>query len=189
MIACRRLLACALTASLSVVAAIAAPTLTHLTAERDGDTYRASCRLDGALTDQVQEEIAAGLATTIEYRLAVYRRRSAFFDQLVLKKRIECAVRYDTLTQQYTLTQRVDGDLLETKVTDDTAAMREFMTFLHDVPLLKSTALEPGEEYYLKAKSNLGLVWRFYVIPWPMDTDWVRIPLQPEGGKSVATSP
>ena len=178
-----------LISGLTVVPAIGNPVLTHLTAERDGDSYRAACRLEGGLTPQVEEEIAAGLLTTIEYRLNVYRRRTAFFDQLVLKRRIECTVRYDTLTQQYTLTQRMDGDLQETRVTDDPAAMREFMTALRDVPLLKPEVLEPGEEYYLKAKSNLGLVWRFYVIPWPMDTGWERVPIGPQGGKNVATGP
>src|SRR5262245_60690149 len=174
---------------LSAAPALAGPILTHLAAESDGDVYRASCRLEGGLSPQVEEEIAAGLPTIIEYRMAVYRRRGAFFDQLVSKRRIECEVRYDTLTQQYTLTRRVDGDVQETRVTDDAAAMREFMTAVSDISLLKSGAFQPGEEYYLKAKSSLGLVWRFYVIPWPMDTDWVRIPIGPQGGKSVATGP
>jgi len=67
--------------------------------------------------------------------------------------------------------------------------MREFMTVLHGVPLIKTVALKPGEEYYLKAKSNLGLVWRFYVIPWPMDTAWERVLLVPPGENSAATGP
>jgi hypothetical protein len=187
--ASRPLLTFCLISSMNLAPAIAGPVLTHLTAERDGNAYQASCRLEGGLTPEVEEEIAAGLTTTIEYRLNVYRRRPAVFDQAVLKKRIECTAHYDTLTQQYTLTRRVDGDLQETRVTDDPGAMREFMTALHAVPLLKSEALQAGEEYYLKAKSSLGLVWRFYVIPWPMDTDWERIPIGPVGGKGVATGP
>ena len=184
--ATRLLFTVCLVSGLSLAPAFAGPALTQLTTEADGDSYQASCRLEGGLTPDVEEEIAAGLSTTIEYRLHVYRRRAAFFDQLVLKKRIECTVHYDSLTQQYTLTRRVDDDLQETRVTDDPGAMREFMTALHGVPLIKSEALKPGEEYYLKAKSNLGLVWRFYVIPWPMDTDWERVPIVPVGGKSVA---
>jgi hypothetical protein len=187
--ASRPLFTFCLITGLSLAPAIGSPVLTHLAAERDGDGYQASCRLEGALTPEVEEEIAAGLSTTIEYRLHVYKRRPAFFDQAVLKRRIECTVRYDTLTQQYTLTRRVDGDLQETRVTDDAGAMREFMTALHGVALLKSEALQPGEEYYLKAKSSLGLVWRFYLIPWPMDTGWERVPIGPQGGKSVATAP
>jgi len=165
------------------------PVLTHLAAESDGDSYQASCRLERALTPEVEEEIAAGLATTIEYRLHVYRRRTAFFDQLLVKRRVQCTVRYDTLTQQYTLTRRVDDDLQETKVTDDPSAMREFMTSLRAVPLVKTSSLRPGENYYLKAKSSLGLVWRFFIIPLPVDTDWVRVSIGPGGAKSLATQP
>jgi uncharacterized protein DUF4390 len=185
----RPLLAVGLISGLSLAPAFAGPALTHLTAALDGDTYQASCLLEGGLTPEVEEEIAAGLPTTIEYRLHVYRRRSAFFDQLVLKRRVECTVRYDTLTQQYTLTRRLDDDLQETRVTADPAAMREFMTTLRGVPLIKIVTLNPDEEYYLKAKSDLGLIWRFYVIPWPMDTDWERVPIPPLGGKSAETGP
>ena len=185
----RPLLAVGLITGLSLAPALAGPALTHLTAALDGDTYQASCLLEGGLTPEVEEEIAAGLPTTIEYRLHVYRRRSAFFDQLVLKRRVECTVRYDTLTQQYTLTRRIDDDLQETKVTDDPAAMREFMTSLKAVPLVKTGTLKAGEDYYLKAKSTLGLVWRFYVIPWPMDTDWERVAIVAGGAKGRATQP
>ena len=185
----RPLLAVGLISGLSLAPAFAGPALTHLTAALDGDTYQASCLLEGGLTPEVEEEIAAGLPTTIEYRLHVYRHRSAFFDQLVLKRRVECTVRYDTLTQQYTLTRRLDDDLQETRVTADPAAMREFMTSLHGVPLIKMVTLNSDDEYYLKAKSNLGLIWRFYVIPWPMDTDWERVAIPPLGGKSAATGP
>ena len=178
-----------LISGLSAAPVFGGPVLTHLAAESDGDSYRASCRLEGGLTPDVEEEIAAGLATTIEYRLHVYRRRPAFFDQVLVKRRVQCTVRYDTLTQQYTLTRRVDDDLQETKVTDDPAVMHEFMTSLKAVPLVKTSALRPGEQYYLKAKSSLGLVWHFYVIPWPMDTDWERVPLGPEGANSLATQP
>ena len=71
-----------LISGLTAAPAIGSPVLTHLAAESDGDVYKASCRLEGGLTPDVEEEIAAGLATTIEYRLHLYRRRPAFFDQL-----------------------------------------------------------------------------------------------------------
>ena len=178
-----------LISGLTAAPAIGSPVLTHLAAESDGDVYKASCRLEGGLTPDVEEEIAAGLATTIEYRLHLYRRRPAFFDQLIVKRRVQCTVRYDTLTQQYTLTRRIDDDLQETKVTDDPATMREFMTSLQAVPLVKTGTLKAGEDYYLKAKSTLGLVWRFYVIPWPMDTDWERVAIVAGGAKGRATQP
>ncbi|MBI1951506.1 MAG: DUF4390 domain-containing protein [Acidobacteria bacterium] len=179
-----------LVSGLCAAPALAGPALTHLTTERQGEIYVASCRLEGGLTPEVEEEIAAGLPRTIEFRLHVFRRRTAFPDQLVLKRRIECTVLYDPLTQQYTLTRRVDGELHETRVTDAAAAMRSFMTALDGVPLLRTDSLDPEEEYYLKAKSGLGgLVFRFYLIPWPHDTGWERVSIDRTGGKRVAEKP
>ena len=169
---------------------IAGPALTHLTAERRGDGYVASCRLEGGLTPDVEEEIAAGLPNTIECRLQLYRRRTAFLDQLVLKRKIESTVLYDSLTQQYTLTRRVDGELQESQVTDAAPVMRAFMTSLDAVPLIRADSLDAESEYYLKAKANLGgLIFRFYLIPWPNDTGWERVPLGPPEGTSGGPRP
>lgn len=167
----------------------APPSLADLKVERSGETYVASLRLEDGLTSAIREEIAAGLQTSIAYRLHVYRRRPGLPDQLLQKRRVECAVRYDALTRQYTLTRRIDGELLETRVTGDVAAMRDFLTSLHDVPLLKSGDLDSGQEYYLKAKSDIGLVWRFYLIPWPLNTDWLRVPIVTPEGRAFAPHP
>jgi hypothetical protein len=165
------------------------PALTDLSVARHGAVLVASCRLAGAITAEVSEEIAAGLETTIEYRLHVCRRRAGLPDEVLAKRRVDCSVRYDTLKRQYTLTRRLDGELVESQVTGDAAAMREFLTTLLDVPLVEAGRLARGREHYLKAKSNLGLMWRFYLIPWPRDTGWARVPIDLPAEKTGATEP
>ncbi len=165
------------------------PALVDLKVARNGDTWNASCRLEGWLTPELREEIAAGLETTVGYRLYAYERRGGLPDELLAKRRVRCTVRHDALTRQYTLTRFLDSELQETRVTDDAAVMRDFMTVLAGVPLLPASALSPGHEYYLKAKSDIGLVWRFYLIPWPLDTAWVRVPIPAPEGESHATQP
>jgi hypothetical protein len=167
----------------------AAPSLADLKVSRDGEVYAASCRLQDGLTPELLEEIAAGLETTIEYRLHVCRRRAGWPDQVVVKRRVACTVRHDALARQYTLTRRIDGDLQDSRVTAEPEAMRQFLTTLQDVPLIKAAELPAGEEHYLKAKSNLGLVWRFYLIPWPFDTAWARAPIGHAEGSGVGTQP
>jgi hypothetical protein len=179
------LLCCGAAAS----AAETEPALTDLNVARNGGALVASCRLAGGISPDVSEEIASGLETTVEYRLHVYRRRAGLPDEILAKRRVECSVRYDTLTRQYTLTRRLDGELVETQVTGDAAAMRDFLTTLRDVPVLETGALAPGREHYLKAKSNLGLMWRFYLIPWPRNTGWARVPIAFPQEKAVATEP
>ena len=166
-----------------------APSLADLKVLRQGEAYVAAARLEGGLTPELLEEIAAGLETTIEYRLHVCRRRTGWLDQVLVKRRVACTVRHDALTRQYTLTRRIDGDLQDTRVTADPSAMREFLTTLQGVPLIKAAELPAGEECYLKAKSTLGVVWRFYLIPWPFDTAWTRAPIDRAEGSGLGTQP
>ena len=150
----------------------------------DGEVYVASVRLLEGLTAERIEEIEAGLETTISYRLHVYHERSGLPNPAVSKLRIECTVQHDALTRQYTLTRRIDGELQEKKVTPDDGLMREFMTVLHRLPVATVDDLVPGESYYLKARSDLGLVWRFYLIPLRDRTPWTRVSIvvQEENG-------
>jgi hypothetical protein len=156
----------------------AAPALTDLRITGDGDSLVASCRLESGLTPEILEEIDAGLETTIGYRLYVYRRRTGLPDETIAKRRVRCTVRYDALTRQYTLTRRLDGDVQDTHVTGDPAAMRSFLTVLNRVPIAPRADLAAGQQYYLRAKSDVGFIWRFYLIPWPLDTDWVKAPIR-----------
>jgi len=153
------------------------PVLRDVSSAMEGGSITMACSLEGALTDERLEEIAAGLETTIGYRLYFFRRRPGLPDEALLKRRVLCTVRYDALTRQYTLTRTIDGETDVSRVTPDEAAMREFLTRLDGVPLLPAAELQRGEEYYLKARADLGLMWRFYLIPWPLDTPWVRVPV------------
>ena len=166
-----------LLASLGAVQA-GAPTLTHVRVTGDGESIVASCRLESGLTPVILEEIDAGLETTIGYRLYLYRRRTGLPDEAIAKRRVRCTVRYDALTRQYTLTRRLDGDVQDTRMTGDPEAMRVFLTVLDRVPIARRADLAAGQEYYLRAKSDVGFIWRFYLIPWPLDTDWVKAPIQ-----------
>lgn len=171
-------------AALVLVAAVAPaaagnPVLDGLAVTRQGDDYVLSCRLVDGLTPAMLEEIEAGIETTLDYRLQVYRRRSGLPDDQVARRVVQCSVRHDALTRQYTLTRRVDGDLVETRVSPDPVEMRDFLTTLRNVPIARASELVTGEEYYVRARCDLGLVWRFYLIPWRLDTDWARITITP----------
>jgi len=54
---------------------------------------------------------------------------------------------------------------------------------------VRADALVAGEQYYLKAKSEIGLIWRFYLIPWFLDTAWARVSLENAEGGDHAPRP
>ena len=172
-------------AALLILAATASapmgpPALTELAVTRQGSDYFAACRLVDGLSLGMLEEIEAGIETTLNYRLQLYRRRPGLPDQPLVRRVVECGVHHDALTRQYTLTRRLDGELVETHVTSRPEEMRAFLTTLHGIPVARAAELTAGAEYYLRARCDLGLVWRFYLIPWRLNTDWVRAAVPPE---------
>jgi len=165
------------------------PALVDVKVTVDAESYLASCRLDSGLTPEILEEIDAGLETTIGYRFQLLRRRVALPDETIARHRVKCTVRHDALTRQYTLTRRIDGEVQDTRVAGDAQAMRDFLTVIDRVPLARRSDLAPGQTYYLRAKSDIAFIWRFYLIPWPLDTVWVRVPIDLRGDTIVEPKP
>jgi hypothetical protein len=165
------------------------PSLTDLRVLSAEGQVRAACRLRDAFTPEMAEEIAVGLEVTLEYRFQVVRRRGGWFDEVVMRRRVESIVRLDPLTRQYALTRRIDGAPVDSQATSDEQEMRDFVTSIGDVPLLPMDRLEAGREYYLRARVDLGLMWRFYLIPWRLNTDWIEAPVAPGGDGDHASRP
>ena len=175
----RSLLAAAAFTLAAVSPALAGPpTLTDLSVSRRGDDFVVSARLADGLTPERIEAIDAGIETVLDYRLQLMRRRAGLLDEEVAERRITCKVRHDALTRQYSLARRVDGEMAESRVTADAAEMRAFLTTLRDVSLAPVSVVAAGGEHYLRARCDLGLVWRYYLIPWRLNTGWARVAIE-----------
>ena len=157
--------------------AAAEPALADLVPEFRDDTLLLSVRLLDGLSPDHLAGIESGIETTVEYRVQAYRRRGGMPDDLFLRRRIECVVHRDALARQYLLTRRVDGDLVERRVTADSAEMSDFLTRLAGVPVARRDEIPAEGELYLRARCDLGLTWRFYLIPWPLTTGWMKAPI------------
>jgi len=158
------------------------PVLADVGVRLQGDQYVASLRLVGVPTKEMLDEIEAGIETTVRYRLQVHHRRIGLPDEEMSRHQVDCSVRRDALSRQYTLTRRVDGELVEKRLTTEAAEMRAFLTSLDGVPVVPTSLLDPKAEYYLRARGDLGLIWRFYLIPWRLNTGWARVVLPQPGG-------
>ena len=139
-----------------------------------------SLQLRDAIDSARLEEIETGIESIVRYRVRLLRRRSGLLaDEELVDVEIEACVRRDALSRQYTLTRRVDGDTVEKRMTADPEEMRRFLTSLDRVPIGPVDRIAAGEQYEVRARGDLGLIWRFYLIPWPSTTGWVRVPLPP----------
>lgn len=173
------LLAAALLASAAAFRPAAAePALADLVPAFRDDALVVSVRLVDGLSPDHLDGIESGIETTIEYRAQVCRRRAGLPDDVVVRRRIESVVRRDALARQYLLTRRIDGELVERRVTADSREMIDFLTRLEAVPVARGDEIPAAEEgLYLRARCDLGLTWRFYLIPWPLGTGWVKAPI------------
>jgi uncharacterized protein DUF4390 len=157
--------------------AVAEPALLDLSPQYREENLVVSVRLADGLSAETLEEIDSGIETTFEYRIQISRKRTGWPDDVLIRRDVECLVRRDSLTRQYTLTRRVDGELMERRVGADADAMRAFLTLLQEMPVARRSEIPGAVDLEVRVRCDLGLVWRFYLIPWRMTTGWAKAPL------------
>jgi hypothetical protein len=160
------------------------PVLADLSTGYHGDSLTASLRLIDGLGVERLEEIESGIETSLEYRVQVTRRRVGLPDEVLVRRRIECIVRRDALARHYVLTRRVDGELVDRRIETEGEGMRSFLTHLDAIPIARVADLPAGVAMEVRARCDLGLQWRFYLIPWRSTTGWahVAVPAAPPAG-------
>jgi hypothetical protein len=136
------------------------------TVARDGRVYVTGALADDVLAD-LDEAIQSGLATTITYEADLRRSVSVWLDRTLASSTVTVAVQRDTLTGRYQISRSVDGRIEDSRVTDDKAAMRKFVTAFDRLPLFTTADLEPNVEYYVRVRvrTRPRVTWFF----WPWD--------------------
>ena len=79
-------------------------------------------------------------------------------------------MRYDNLTRRYQVSRLQDGRVEATRVVEDEALVRSWMTEFDRIPLFSSTALEPNTEYYVRVRAQTRPRNNIFFLPW----DWER---------------
>ena len=172
------------------VPCLASPTLEQLHAEAKAGSVVVSLQIREALDAPRLEEIESGIESVVRYRIRLLRRRAGLLaDEELADVEVEASVRRDALSRQYTLTRRVDGDTVEKRMTADPEEMKHFLTTLDRVAVASADVLVAGQQYEVRARGDLGLVWRFYLIPWPANTGWERTPVTTGGEARDPASP
>ncbi len=133
--------------------------------------------LEGAFTEEVDEQIRSGLPVTFVHYVEVLHRRTAWFDDTLIRKTVSSTVTYDTLTRQYRLTRSVDGEVVQTEVTDRLEEMQRFMTSVEDLRLGDPSDLPGDRRLSLRVKSRIRRRFVLFFIPWNFETAWARIGL------------
>lgn len=118
----------------------------------NGNRVVVSFTLDDAYTDSVREAIASGLRTTFTYELQL--RTPAWVDRTVGTTIVSATDHYDNLTRRHTLTRTVDGRVEDVLVTEDAAAVKNWLTTWNRVPVADTARLDPARDYYVRVTTR-----------------------------------
>lgn len=155
------------------------PRIADLSISQRDNEYYLSFRLQIYLDTETLEEIESGLETGFEYEIEVMRSRRFWFDNQVSRSKLKSSVKYDSLSRQYQLMLKVDGNVQRSSTTDKREEMQRWLTEIQDFRLGSISDFIPPEEHLVRVKSDLGPRFVLFFIPWGRDTRWAKVPLSP----------
>jgi len=153
------------------------PSISALSVGRTDGQYTASFRLESAFDAEILGRIASGLETVFDYRIEVIRRRRFWIDEHRVQRRVLASTRYDSLSRQYSLVLKVDGEVDRSSTTDKPEEMHRWLTEIQGIVLGPVSGFTPPGEFTVRAKSDLQTRFVMFFIPWDRDTPWARVPL------------
>jgi hypothetical protein len=125
-----------------------------------------SFTLNDGFTDEVRAAIRSGLKTTFTYGIELRLDVPGWVDRTIGTATATSSVEFDNLTRRFTVVRVIDGRTEETRVTEDEAQVRQWLTSLQRLPLFRTSLLEPNREYYVRVAAsarptNGSMLWPF----------------------------
>jgi len=133
---------------------------------REGNVL-VSFEVPNGFTEDVRAAIYSGLQTTFIYTVELRTPAAMWIDRKIATVVISNTVQYDNLSRRHNISRLVDGRLEDTRVTENEAEVREWMTRLDKLPLFKTSQLEPNREYYVRVYARARP--RTGALPWPFE--------------------
>ncbi len=118
------------------------------------DRVVVSVELADGYTDEVKQAIASGLRTTFTYTIELRMLVPGWVDRTVATSTVGLSDQYDNLTRRHTLQRVIDGRIDDTIVTDDEVAVRQWLTTLTRLPIVRTTRLDAGRDYYVRINAQ-----------------------------------
>ena len=130
-----------------------------------GDKVLVSFDLGDGFTDEVRAAIKSGLQTTFTYTVDLRAQAPLWVDRTMVSVVLTTSVHYDNLTRRYTVVRTLDGRTEDTRVTEEDAVVKQWMTSVDKVALFQTKILEPNREYYVRVRAQVRP--QSAGIPWP----------------------
>ena len=118
------------------------------------DNVVVSFELADAYTDDLRETIASGLRTTFTYDIELRMVVPVWVDRTIATAVITTSDQYDNLTRRHSLLRTIDGHVEEALVTEDNAVVTKWLTTLNQLPLCRTSKLDPSRDYYVRVSAR-----------------------------------
>ena len=148
--------------------------LDTLGVERDGQRLLVSCQLSGAFDEPFRQRLQSGLPTPLVYRFVLERERSSWFDASVARSKVQVVAMFNAVTSEYLINFKHDGDLIQSRVVRDADELERAMTVLEDFPIFTLEGPLKDDDYYVRARAELGTRTVLAFIPRTLSTDWAK---------------
>ena len=119
-----------------------------------GNSVVVSVELADGYTDEVRQAIASGLRTTFTYTIDLRMLVPGWVDRTVATSTVSISDQYDNLTRRHTLSRVVDGRVDDSLVTEDDGTVRQWLTTLTRLPIVRTTRLDANRDYYVRISAQ-----------------------------------
>jgi len=152
--------------------------ITDLVVTNSRDDLLVFFSVQDAFSKEMIEAVKNGVPMTFTFEVVLYEQKENWPDSSIAKVSIDRVMRYDSLKEEYTVSE---GDSESRTVTvDNLAEAMHLMREINGFHLLPLDRLQPGGDYILRVKALLAkkeLPFKLhYLIPfyslWGFETDW-----------------
>jgi hypothetical protein len=157
-----------------IVASNSQPRIIDLNYQVNYGQLFASCKLKGAISQEVLHSIKNGSKVTLEYFIELKRSRKLWLDEAISMRIISVGIKYDSLTKQYNLTRAIDGKVINRYVTGSAEEMKKWVCNIPKLRLFSIGKLPQKSRYYLQVRANLSSPSFYQKSPWDLGTFWKK---------------
>jgi hypothetical protein len=137
--------------------------------------------IEGAFTEKMEAAILSGVPTAFTFYVELFRKRSFWLDKQIADLSVTHTVKYDTLNREFLVTRSWGNNEPLTIATLD--EVKQLMSDLSGLKVLRLAELEKGRQYQLRAKAQMRKVTLpfhmhhilFFLSLWDFETDWYAI--------------
>ncbi|MBZ0112687.1 MAG: DUF4390 domain-containing protein [Thermoanaerobaculia bacterium] len=136
------------------------------------NTAQVSVTFEGAFSPELVERIESGLPTGFTYDFELMRDRKHWWDAHLETSTLEVAAMYNAVSREYLVNFKLDGKLIESRLSRSLAELESSMTRVERLPLFALDDVPPHTRLLVRARVRLGSRTLFSLIPTRVETDW-----------------